>query len=143
LCLLEPRREGGYRFSGGQAIQKLQDLIRWSQAEVEYRKRRNSAFEGVNEMTLCILDPDVMSFRDDSFVGMYIFYLAIRSQTLNRCRAVKWLTVVQQPILMFMKNTVYEYILIISKYQSTNFMSLVVFNFCTEYLFKVGNSEIY
>ena len=45
--------------------------------------------------TLCILDLDVMSFRHDPLVGMGIFYIAIKSQTLNRSRVVKWLTVVQ------------------------------------------------
>ena len=91
--------------------------------------------EGVNEVilfTLHILDPDVMRFRHDPLVGIGIFYLAIKSQTLNRCRAVKWLTVVQQPILKFNKYTVYEYVLIISEHQSTNFMSPVVFNLCME-----------
>jgi hypothetical protein len=32
-------------------------------------------------------------------VGIGIYYLAIKSQTLNRSRVVKWLTVVQEPIL--------------------------------------------
>ena len=84
--------------------------------------------EGVIEVTVRILDPDVMRFRHDSLVGIGIFYLAIKSQMLNRCRAVKWLMVEQQPILKFNKYTVYEYILIISEHQSTNFMSPVVFN---------------
>ena len=54
--------------------------------------------EGVIEVilfTLRILNPDVMSFRHDPMVGMGIFYLAIKSQTLNRSRVVTWLTVVQ------------------------------------------------
>ena len=88
--------------------------------------------EGVIEVTVCILDLDVMRFRHDPLVDICIFYLTIKSQTLNRCRAVKWLTVVQQPILKFNKYTVYEYVLIISEHQSTNFMSPVVFNLCTE-----------
>jgi hypothetical protein len=65
--------------------------------------------EGVIEVilfTLRILDPDVMSFRHDPLVGIGIYYLAIKSQTLNRCRAVKWLTVIQHPILEFTKYTV-------------------------------------
>ena len=88
--------------------------------------------EGGIEVTVCILDPDVMRFRHDPLVGIHIFYLAIKSQILNRCRAVKLLTVVQHPILKFNKYTMYEYILIISEHQSTNFMSPVVFNLCTE-----------
>ena len=101
-------------------------------AEVKYRIRRNSALEGVIEVTLRILDPDVMRFRHDPLFRIHIFYLAIKSQTLKRCRAVKWLTVVQQPILKFNKYTVYEYFLIISKNQSTNFMSPAIFNLFTE-----------
>jgi hypothetical protein len=66
--------------------------------------------------TLHILDPDVMSFRHDPFVGIAIFYLAIKSQTLNRSRVVKWLMVVQQPMLEFNKYTVNEYVLIISEH---------------------------
>ena len=88
--------------------------------------------EGVIEVTLRILDPGVMRFRHDPLVGIGIFYLAIKSQMLNRCRAVKWLTVVQQPILKFNKYTVYEYVLIISEHQSTTFMSPVIFNLCME-----------
>jgi len=132
LRLHSPLWEGGCRFSGGQTLLKLEDLIWWSPAEVYYRKRRNSALEGVMEVTVRILDPDVMRFRHDPLVGIRIFYLAIKSQALNRCRAVKWLTVVQQPILKFNKYTVYEYILIISEHKSTNFMSPVVFTLFME-----------
>ena len=88
--------------------------------------------EGVIVVTLRILDPDVMRFRHDPLVGIGIFYLAIKSQTLNRSRVVKWLTVLQQPILELNKYTVKEYILIISKHESTNFMSPVIFNLCME-----------
>ena len=91
--------------------------------------------EGVIEVmlfTLRILDPDVMRFRHDPLVGIGIFYLAIKSQTLNRSRVVKWLTLIQQPILEFNKYTVKEYILIISEHESTNFVSLVLFNFRTK-----------
>jgi hypothetical protein len=88
--------------------------------------------EGVIKVTVCILDRDVMRFRHDLLVGIHIFNLAIKSQMLNRCRAVKWLTVVQQPILKFNKYTVYEYVVIISEHQSTDFMSPVVFNLCPE-----------
>jgi hypothetical protein len=58
--------------------------------------------EGVIEFilfTLLILDLDVRSFRHNSLVGIGIFHLAIKSQTLNRSKVVKWLMVIQQPIL--------------------------------------------
>ena len=77
---------------------KLEDLIWWRSAEVSYKKGRNSSLEGdieVNLFTLCILVPAVMSFRHDPLVGIGIFYFAIKSQTINRCRAVKWLTAIQ------------------------------------------------
>ena len=88
--------------------------------------------KGVIEVTVCILDPDVMSFRHDPLVGIGIFYLAIKSQTLNRSRVVKWLTVIQQPILELDKYTVKEYILIVSEHESTNFVSPVLFNLRAE-----------
>ena len=90
-----------------------------------------------------MFDPDVMRFRHDPMVGIRIFYLAIKSQCLNRCRAVKCLTAVQQPNLRLNKYSVYQYILIISEHQSTNFMLPVFFNLYTEYLSKVEISEIY
>jgi hypothetical protein len=98
-------------------------------------KRRNSTLEDVIEVilfTLRILDLDVMSFRHDPLVGIGIFYLAVKSQTLNRSRVVKCLTVIQQPILEFNKYTVKEYILIVSKQQSTNLASPGLFNLCRE-----------
>jgi len=73
-----------------------------------------------------------MRFRHDALVGIGIFYLAIKSQTLDRCRAVKWLMVVRQPILKCNKYAVKEYILIISEHQSTDYVSLVLFNLCME-----------
>ena len=93
--------------------------------------------------TLNILDPDVMSFRHDPLVGIGIFYLAIKTKTLNRSRVVKWLTLVQQPILELNKDTAKVYILIISEHESTNFGSPVLFNLSAESLSKVGNSEIF
>jgi len=90
------------------------------------------ALEGVIEITFRILDPDGMTFRHDPLVDIGIFYLPIKSQMLNRCRAVKWLNVVQMPIVMFDQYTVYEYILIISEHESTNLMSPVLFTLCTE-----------
>jgi hypothetical protein len=89
--------------------------------------------EGVIDViliTLHIQDPDVMSFRHDPWVGISIFYLAIKSQTLNRSRVVKWLMVIQQPIPQFNEYTVYEYILIISEHEPTNFVSPVLINSC-------------
>ena len=50
---------------------------------------------------LVILDPDVMTFKHDPLVGIGILYLTIESATLNQSRVVKWLTVIQQPILKF------------------------------------------
>jgi hypothetical protein len=82
--------------------------------------------------TLHILDPDVMCFRHDPLVGIGRVYLAIKSQTLNRRCVVKCLMVIQQPILQFNKYTVYEYILIISEHESTNFLSPVLINLRTE-----------
>jgi hypothetical protein len=95
----------------------------------------NSSLEGVSEVilfTVHILDPDVMSFRHDPLVGIGIFYLAIKFQMHNRSRVVKWLKVIQQPIREFSKYDVKEYILIVSEHESTNFMSPVLFNLCTE-----------
>jgi hypothetical protein len=89
------------------------------------------------------LDSDVLRCMYDPLVGIGIFYLAIRFQMLNRCRVVKWLMVVQRPILKFNTDTVYEYIVIIWEHQSTDFKSPVFFNFCNAYLFKVGKSKIY
>ena len=51
--------------------------------------------EGDIEVTFRILDPDVRRFRHDPLVGIGIFYVAMMSLTLTRCRAVKWLAVVQ------------------------------------------------
>jgi hypothetical protein len=124
----------------------MENLIRWSPAEVEYRTRRKSSLEGVIEVTLFTLrklDPDVMSFRHDPLIGIGIFYGAIKSETLNRCGAVEWLTVIQLPILEFNEFTITEYIMIISEHESTKFMSSGLINFCPEELSKVGNSEIF
>ena len=81
-----------------------------------------------------------MRFSHDPLVGIDTFYLAIKFQILNGYRAVKRLTVVQQPILKLNKYTVLEHILIISEHQSTIFVSLVLFNMCMESLSKVGDS---
>jgi hypothetical protein len=82
--------------------------------------------------TLGILDPDVMRFRHDRLGGIGRFYFAIKSQTLNRSRVVKWLMVIQQPILDSNKHTVKERILIVSEHESTNFLSPVLIKFRTE-----------
>jgi hypothetical protein len=81
--------------------------------------------EGVIEVilfTLHILDPDVMRFRHDPLFGIGKFYLVIKSETLNRSRVVKWLTVIQQPILELNNYTVKDYILIESENKSSNFV---------------------
>jgi hypothetical protein len=67
-----------------------------------------------------------------------LILLANQSQTLNRCWVVKWLSVVQLPILEFNKCTVNQDILIISKYQSTNSVSSVLVNLSGKSLSKVG-----
>jgi hypothetical protein len=118
--------------SGGQALLILEDLILRSSANVSYRNGRNSALEAVIEVSVHILDPDVMRFRPDPLVGIGIFYLAIKSQTLNRCRAVKLLTVVRQPSLKYNNYTAKEYILIVSEHESSIFRSPVLFTLCKE-----------
>jgi len=110
LSHLATHRNGQYCSSSGQDMLILENLIRWSPATEWYRKRRNLALEGVIEVAFHILDTDVMRFRHHPLVGIGIFSLAIKSQTLNRCRAVTWFTVVQQLILKWNKYTVYEYI---------------------------------
>jgi hypothetical protein len=84
-----------------------------------------------------------MRFWHDPLVGIGVFYLAIKSQTLNRCREVKCSMVVQKPILMPDEYTVEEYILIIFEHQSTNFVSAVLFALCMEYLITVGHFETF
>jgi len=87
--------------------------------------------DGVMEIilfTVCIVEPDVVSFRHGPLVGIHIFYLEIQSQMLNSIWVVKWLTVLQQLLLKFHKYTVYESILIIFEHQSTIFRSPVLFN---------------
>jgi hypothetical protein len=54
--------------------------------------------QGVIEVilfTLHILDPDVISFSHDPWIGIGIFYHASKFQMLNRSRVVKWLMVIQ------------------------------------------------
>jgi len=130
--LLALFRVGRYRFFGGQALLKLEYLIWRSPAKVYQRKRMDLALAGVIKVTFRVLDPDVMRFRYDPLVGVGIFYLVIKSQMVNRYRVVKWLMVVQQPILKVDKYNLKEYILIISEHQSTNFVSPVLCNVCTE-----------
>jgi hypothetical protein len=93
LSLLALCRKDRYNISSGQALLKLEDLIRQSPAKLLYSKRRNSALKGFIEVTFHILDPDVIRFRVDPLVGISIFYLTIKPQMLNRSRAMKWLTV--------------------------------------------------
>jgi hypothetical protein len=85
--------------------------------------------EGVIEVilfTVHILDPDVISFRHDPLVGIGILYPAINCQMLTRSQVVKWLMVLQQPILECKKYIVHEYILIISEHEPTNVVSPVL-----------------
>jgi len=69
-----------------------------------------------------------MSFKHGPLVGIGIFYLAIKFQMLNRCRVVKWLTVIHQLILEYIKYTVQENVLVIADQKSSNFVSPVLFN---------------
>jgi hypothetical protein len=92
--------------------------------------------------TVCWLDPDGMSFRHDPLVRIGICYLPIKSETLNSIKVVKLSAVVQQPNLECNKCTVNEYILIIFELMSINISSPVMFNSSTEWLSKVGNSDI-
>jgi len=108
-------------------------------------ENRNLALQGVIEVilfTFRIFDP-VMQFRNDPLVGIGIFYLPMEFHMVNRSRDVKWLMVVPQHILKFDKYTIQEYILIISKHPSTDFVSAVGFSVCTESLSKWRNSKIY
>jgi len=59
-------------------------------------------------------------------VGIGIFDLAIESLMLYRCMVVKWLRVIQQPILEFNKYIVKKFILIVSEHRATN-VSLLQF----------------
>jgi hypothetical protein len=131
LGLFAPLGKRQYCIAGWQALLKLEDLILCSPAEVYYRTRRNLFKDGVIAVIpipLGILDPDVMSFRHDPLVSIGIFYIAIKSQTLDRSRVMKWLMVVQSPILEFNRYTVNEYNPVISKHESTNFGSPVLIN---------------
>jgi hypothetical protein len=83
-------------------------------------------------VTLRIPNPDVISIRHDSLVAIGKYYLAIKCHKLNRSRVVKWLTVIQQPILELNKYTVKDYSVIISEHESTNFVSTVLFNLAVE-----------
>jgi len=78
------------------------------------------------DWTQMLWDPDMIPW-------LALLYSTLQSsQTLNRCKAAKWLMVVQQPIVKIDKCTVYEYILIISEHHSTNLLPPVPFNWCTE-----------
>jgi len=84
-----------------------------------------------------------MSFRHDTLVGIGIFYLPIKFQMLNRRRVVIWLTVIQQSILELNIYTGHEYIVMIFKHESTNFVTPVLFKMHTKKLSTVGNSKIF
>jgi hypothetical protein len=70
--------------------------------------------------TLPILDTDAMSFRHDPLIVIGILYLAIKSQTVNRSRVVKWWMVIQHLSVECKKYTEYEYVMNISEHESTN-----------------------
>lgn len=78
-----------------------------------------------------------MTFTYDPLVGIGIFYVAIMSQTFNRTRSVKWLTVEQHLIDKLNQYTVNEYIPIIFEHLYTNFMSPAIFNCYTEWCSQV------
>jgi hypothetical protein len=103
----------------------------------------NMALEAVLEVTFHILDSDVIRFSHDPLVGIGILYLPIMSQTLNRCGAVKWLTVVQLLIVKLYKYTVYVSSRIISKHHSANLVFPVFFNLYMESPTEVENSDIF
>ena len=132
LSLPASLRKGWYLFPVGRHSWNWRIWFTGVQLKYNTGNISQSALGGVIEVTVRILDPDVMRFRHDPLVGIAIIYLGIKSQMLNRCRAVEWLTVVQQPTLKFNKYNVYEYILIISEHQSTNFMSPVLLSLCME-----------
>ena len=84
------------------------------------------------EISIHILDLVVIRFNHDHFICICIFYVGINSQMLSRYWAVKRLMAEQPLTLMFNIYSVHEYILSIFKHQSTNYMSAVHFNLCTE-----------
>jgi len=142
LSLLPPLRKGQYRRTCRHALVKLEDLIWWSAATVQYSEKRHAGLEGVIEVTFRILDPDVMRFRHYPFVATWIFYLTIKSQRLNRCTAEIWFMVVQQPLQKFIKYNFKEYVLIISEHRSIDFMFPVLFTMCTKLLSNSGTLEM-
>jgi len=83
LSLLAPVRIVRDCFTGGQAPLISEDPVWWSADNAQCKKRKNLDLEGVIEVTFCILDPDVMTFRLHPLVGIGEFYIAIRFQTLT------------------------------------------------------------
>jgi hypothetical protein len=67
--------------------------IEGSNSEESSRSIKNEykdcGLEGVMKGSVRILDPDVLRFWHDPLIGIGIFYIAIKSQTLKRYRAVK------------------------------------------------------
>jgi len=123
MRFLAPDWKGRYCCSSRPVLLTLQHLSVWSPPKLQKRTWRSTALEGVIEVSLHIVDPHVMRFRRYPEVGINMHYVAITFQIFNWCWAVKWFTVVPQPILKFNKCTVYEYILIISEHQSTKLVS--------------------
>jgi hypothetical protein len=74
-----------------------------------------------------IPDPDVMIFRNHPLVGIDISHVAIKFQTLKRSQAVKWLMAIEPAIVVLNESYVYLFIQIVSKCESTNIVSPVLF----------------
>jgi hypothetical protein len=113
------------------ALLILEVAICWSLAEVLYQKRWNSFLKGVTKVIIFavyVLDPNDISFSQDTLVGMFILYFTIKFQILEWIWIEKWTTVIQQPILKINKHCVKGYISILAKYQSTDIVFPVLFN---------------
>jgi hypothetical protein len=82
----------------------------------------------VSKLTLHILSDTPGGFQWLKYI--LLMYLAIKSQMLNKSGVVKRLMVIQQLILEFDKYPVWEYILIISEYESSNLVYPVLFSLC-------------
>jgi len=83
-------------------------------------------------MFFYILGTIVASFRQDLFVSIGIVDFEVKSSMPKESRVVQGLMVIQQFNLKYHYYTFYERLLILSKYQCTNFLSLVPFNWCID-----------
>jgi len=82
-----------------------------------------------------------MSSRRDPLVGIGIFYIAVKFQTLNGSWVVEWFTVPQQPLQQRHMFSITVYIRIVSKLESTNPFSPVKFQSRPDKLNIVENAE--